>query len=74
MERAQSPIRSCVACRTRRPQAELLRWRAVDGLLVRGSGPGRSAYTCDDRACVDRALARNLFARALRAPGVRPPA
>jgi predicted RNA-binding protein YlxR (DUF448 family) len=68
------PIRTCVACRTRRPQVELLRWRAVDGVLVQGGGPGRGAYTCDDEACVTRALARNLLARPLRAPGVRPPA
>jgi predicted RNA-binding protein YlxR (DUF448 family) len=74
MDGSRTPVRRCVACGARRPQPQLRRFRALDGELVEGRGPGRGAYTCDDEACVTRALERNLFARPLRAPGVRPPA
>jgi len=68
------PVRSCVACRTRRPQDELVRV-TLDGTdLVPDSAsgpsrrPGRGAYLCGDVACVTRALERDasLLRRALR--------
>ena len=49
------------------PQAELVRFAASDGELVRGEGkPGRGAYTCRRLACFERALARRAFNRTLR--------
>jgi predicted RNA-binding protein YlxR (DUF448 family) len=68
------PVRSCVACRTRRPQDELVRV-TVDGAALTvdaRNGPsrrqGRGAYLCVDATCVARALERNalLLRRALR--------
>lgn len=69
-------MRSCVACRISRPQAELVRLAVSDGRLLLDTGPGRSrrpgrgAYLCGEEACLQRALARDalLLRRALRAP------
>lgn len=61
------PIRSCVGCGRRAPQAELIRFVAREGLLVCGSGqPGRGAYTCRRLSCFERAVARRAFNRTLR--------
>lgn len=62
-----APERSCVACRRKRPQPELLRLaRTPDGLRLdpqRRLG-GRGAYVCPDRAeCRDPRRLRR-FARA----------
>ncbi len=75
------PTRTCVACRTARPQAELLRMRAFDGQVVSDRSArtcaksqglrslGRSAYLCPSRACFAQAARRGAFARALGRPG-----
>lgn len=63
------PERTCVGCRTRRPQSELLRLRRrADGQLVpaRRVDAGRSAYLCPTRGCYDRAVSRHGFARSFR--------
>jgi predicted RNA-binding protein YlxR (DUF448 family) len=61
------PVRTCAGCGRRAPQAELVRFGAVDGLLVPGRPPsGRSAYTCPRLDCFRRATERRAFARALR--------
>jgi predicted RNA-binding protein YlxR (DUF448 family) len=64
--------RSCVACRTARPQGELLRYvLAPDGRLLvdyQKKLPGRGAYTCFDPACIALAGKRGQFARAFRRP------
>jgi uncharacterized protein len=63
------PVRTCVACRTRRPQQALLRLRRrSDGVVVPAVGRrtrGRSAYLCPARACFDQALRRRALERAL---------
>jgi predicted RNA-binding protein YlxR (DUF448 family) len=63
-------VRTCVGCRTRRPQDELLRVvRRRDGTLDVGrTAPGRGAWLCHDEACLDLALRRRAFERAYRAP------
>ncbi|HYX84072.1 MAG TPA: YlxR family protein [Gaiellales bacterium] len=62
-------MRQCAGCGARRPQAELVRLRAVDGTLVidrdRRSG-GRGAYLCPSRACAGAARRRGALARRLR--------
>jgi N utilization substance protein A len=63
------PIRTCVGCRRRSPQPELLRFGVRDGILAPGRTlPGRGAYTCRHTACFEQAVARGAFARALRRP------
>ncbi len=62
------PIRTCIGCRTPRPQHALLRLRRrSDGHVVpaRSVRTGRSAYLCASRKCYDRAVSRRAFARAL---------
>lgn len=68
------PVRTCVGCRGRRPQSELIRFAAVSGSLSQGrSLPGRGAYTCGTLTCFERAVNRRAFARTLRCPvAVRP--
>jgi predicted RNA-binding protein YlxR (DUF448 family) len=63
-----TPIRRCVGCGRRGPQAELRRFVAHGDELTLASGtaPGRSAYTCDRLSCFERALAHNAFPRTLR--------
>ncbi len=61
------PVRRCVGCGRSAPQRELLRFAAVDGILVAGPRvPGRGAYTCRRLACFEQASARRGFARTLR--------
>ena len=62
------PIRTCVGCRQRRPQRELVRLvRDADGVVVRdarGSAAGRGAYVCVEVACLERALKGGRLAQA----------
>jgi predicted RNA-binding protein YlxR (DUF448 family) len=64
------PKRACVACRTKRPQSELVRIvRGPDGEPVVdlvGGSPGRGAYLCDADACRELAERRRIIRRALR--------
>ena len=63
-----APIRTCAGCGRKAPQSELLRFAAVDGILVPGRGlPGRGVYTCRRLACFERAAAARAFSRVLRA-------
>jgi predicted RNA-binding protein YlxR (DUF448 family) len=61
-----TPVRTCAGCGRKAPQQELQRFRAKQGELVPGPGPGRSAYTCRRLACFERALSRRAFNRTLR--------
>jgi predicted RNA-binding protein YlxR (DUF448 family) len=69
MERV--PIRTCVGCRRRRSQGELLRIARRPGGTVSvdvatgGRSPGRGAYVCADPACARRAVASGQLRRAL---------
>ncbi len=66
------PLRSCVACRRARPQAELVRLvRGPGGRVLvdpRGKEPGRGAYLCRDRTCWDQAQRKRALDRALAVP------
>jgi uncharacterized protein len=63
---SEGPIRTCAGCGRKAPQAELVRFRAEEGELVPGPGPGRSVYTCRRLACFERARSRRAFNRTLR--------
>ena len=66
------PVRTCVGCRRKVPQSDLLRVVCAKGRLVpdpaRGL-PGRGAYVHLTQECVTAALARKAFGRALRTGG-----
>ena len=77
------PVRMCVGCRAKSPQAELVRVvRGVDGIVrldeatvqgvSRGRAEGRGAYLCPRRPCVVRARRSGSLRRALGPEAVWP--
>ena len=64
-----SPLRTCVGCRSVRPQAELIRVAldAAGAILMNPRRPqGRGAYLCPSQGCLEQALHRKALGRALR--------
>ena len=65
-------LRRCVACRTARPKAELMRVvRTANGEMgvdPTGKAPGRGAYVCRRAECVEAALRKQGLRRALGPP------
>jgi len=61
------PIRTCVGCRQRRPQRDLVRCAlgADDVVHVDRVGPGRGAWLCG-AGCLAEAVRRGGFDRAFR--------
>lgn len=76
-----TPVRTCVGCRTRRPQASLLRVRrSPEGDIVpavrrrdNAHFPGRSAYLCPSRECFDKAIKRRSLTRVWARSKATPP-
>ncbi len=66
------PMRTCIACRTRRSATELVRLRRrPDGVVVPDvarARSGRSAWLCPSRACISRAVQRRALVHALGGP------
>ncbi|HHX19240.1 MAG TPA: YlxR family protein [Clostridiaceae bacterium] len=66
----RQPLRTCIACREKREQRELLRVTASkDGDVALDSEqklPGRGAYLCCRHECVAKARKRDLLRRALK--------
>lgn len=64
------PIRRCVSCGARKPQAELLRFaQQADGSLALTTGTsrlGRGAYCCASSACWEKAIVKRLVKRSLK--------
>ncbi len=69
VHRLHQPLRSCIACRQKRPKHELLRIvRTPGGLLEideEAGKPGRGAYLCRNIACGKKALKGHGFQRRL---------
>ncbi|WP_273935076.1 YlxR family protein [Kutzneria chonburiensis] len=66
------PIRTCVGCRAKASDSELLRVVARDEIVVpdpRRGLPGRGAWLHPDPACLRAAERRRAFPRALRVQG-----
>ena len=62
-----TPIRTCAGCGRKAPQAELVRFAAVNGELTPGRTlTGRGVYTCRRLSCFERAVASRGFNRVLR--------
>jgi predicted RNA-binding protein YlxR (DUF448 family) len=65
------PVRTCVGCRQRQPQAQLLRvvLTPAGQAAVSRTAPGRGAWLCAPLgACLDVAQRRRGFERAWRQP------
>lgn len=63
------PIRTCIGCRLRDEQRNLLRLVRGDGEIVDGTRPrlpGRGAYLHLRRECLELAIRRRALARAFR--------
>ena len=73
---APGPERTCVGCRTRRPQSELVRLVGAGGrvLPAQPGAAGRGAYVCPRQECLEAADKRRAFARAFRGPVTMDPA
>jgi predicted RNA-binding protein YlxR (DUF448 family) len=70
-----TPVRSCVGCGQRGPQASLIRMTWRDGGLVRDGGrrgTGRGGYLHDAPACWQTFVGRRGPVRSLRAAVSRP--
>ena len=65
-----TPERTCVGCRQRRDQSQLVRLVLTQGRVVPASAgaPGRGAYLCPDTTCLAAAEKKRAFARAFRGP------
>lgn len=63
------PLRSCCACREKRPKRELMRVvRTPDGTVLpdsTGKVSGRGVYLCRSAACIARAQKTRALQRAL---------
>ena len=60
-------MRTCVVCRAKRDDDEMVRLGRFDGQWYVGRGDGRGAWFCAEGPCRDR-LAAGSLTRALRAP------
>lgn len=68
-KRYNHPVRTCIGCRERCPDVQLLRVVVVDGTVVpdpRRRLPGRGAWVHPDPGCVAAASRRRAFTRSLR--------
>jgi len=64
-----APVRQCAGCGRRRPQRELVRMTAADGVLAIDRErrlPGRGVYLCPSRDCAERARRKGAIPRRLR--------
>ncbi|WP_026927968.1 YlxR family protein [Granulicoccus phenolivorans] len=69
MSEPRQPERTCVGCRRRAPQQELLRLVVSAGAVVPDPQrrlPGRGAYLHPSRACFEQAERKRALTRALR--------
>jgi hypothetical protein len=68
--RRHVPLRTCIACQSKRPKRELVRVvRSSEGQVEvdpKGKRPGRGAYLCPALQCWDAALVERTLSRALK--------
>ena len=66
------PIRTCIGCRRRFPQEELMKMAFFEDRICFDPDrkmPGRGAYVCKSRSCFETAAKKRAFSRALRKSG-----
>ena len=75
MTAVATPERTCVGCRRRRGQDELVRLVLAEGRVIaaRPGAAGRSAYLCPEAECLEAAEKKRAFARAFRGPATLDP-
>lgn len=68
------PLRTCVGCRRKRSQAELIRvaQQPTGEVEIGREVPGRGAYLCPDRSCIEQAVRSGRLSHALRLKGPFP--
>ncbi|PIE60726.1 MAG: hypothetical protein CSA31_00475 [Desulfobulbus propionicus] len=55
MKRGHVPLRTCLGCRTRKPQRDMMRFCYTENLLTVDKKrvlPGRGLYCCNDKSCL----------------------
>ncbi len=71
------PERTCIGCKARRGQGELLRLACASGGEVvfdhTGRVPGRGAYVCCDARCFRKALGPSRLSAVFHRPVIAPP-
>ncbi|MGY9082822.1 MAG: YlxR family protein [Acidimicrobiales bacterium] len=66
-DRVSGPVRTCIGCRARRSDQDLVSVAVVGGdLVVNKRGLGRGAWLCRDQNCVINAGKTKAFSRAFR--------
>jgi len=65
-----TPIRTCVACKTKRAKVELVRiTKTGAGEVAVGQLEGRGVYLCPSKGCIEKALRKRLIVYPLRLEG-----
>jgi predicted RNA-binding protein YlxR (DUF448 family) len=69
-QRKHVPLRSCIACRAKRPKRELVRIVRTPAGTIEidrdGKRSGRGAYLCPDQECWETALRHRKLGQALK--------
>lgn len=77
MKKGHVPVRTCVACRRKRPAWEMIHLKARGDTAVilpaRADLPGRGCYLCPREECISAALKKCSIQRALRKSSLVPP-
>ena len=70
MTEKKVPERTCIGCRERKPQSELIRMtKDISGTIVTdetGHGNGRGAYICKSESCLEKALKTKAFLKTFK--------
>ncbi|MBE2984386.1 DUF448 domain-containing protein [Campylobacter sp. RM9344] len=61
-----SPIRTCVSCKSKMPQIILKRYRVISGVIQTGKGDGRSFYLCDKCLQKDEKILKKILDRYIK--------
>ena len=54
-------IRTCISCRNRFPQRELLRLQCINKVLVKFTNIGRSFYLCEECVLNEKKTVKTLY-------------
>ncbi|MFH0957792.1 MAG: YlxR family protein [Pseudomonadota bacterium] len=70
MKKGHIPIRTCIACRNKRPASEMIRLAVLERALIETNRKmnlsGRGCYICPLEVCAEKASKKRLLQKALR--------